>query len=308
MKMRKWPLITLLLLFFAGNVFAQSFDSSIFQAPIQMDEVVIKAVRDGWDVQGFMRRVRDDTTFYKAFRSLHLVEYTALNDIKVLDSKGHVTASWNCKTRQHIKKGCRSMDLLEEQVTGDFFKRKRVYRYYTAELYASLFFTNGTICGEDDIVKGALQAEKGGQLEKNKYRLKQLMFNPGAKVPGVPLMGDKAQIFEPDIAKMYDFKLSSEIYNNVECYVFSAVPKDKYKDDVVYNLFTTWFRKADYAIMQRDYSLSYNPMVYDFDVVMKVKMTSVHGKLLPSFISYDGNWHVFTKKRERVKFTTNINY
>jgi hypothetical protein len=305
--MYKWVLI-LLLSGVCGVVHAQFKDSSIFQLPVQMDEVVVSAVRKGWDVKGFMKRVREDTTFYKAFRSLHLISYTAINDIKVLDGKNKVKASWFSKTKQNFKNGCRTMDLLEEKVTGDFFKQKREYRYYTAQLYASLFFTQGRICNENDIVKGALQPEGKSQLDKNKYRLKQLMFNPGAKLPGVPLMGDKAQIFEPDIAKMYDFKLTSAEYNNEECYVFTAVPKDKYKDDVIYDLFTTWFRKADYAIVQRDYSLSYNPTIYDFDVKMKVKMTQVNNKLLPYYISYDGNWHVFSKKRERVRFTTHITF
>lgn len=303
--MIRWMLIFLCVGFPAT---AQIKDTSIFEYPIQMDEVVIKAVNSGWDVSAFIKRVREDTTFYKAFRSLHLVNYIAVNHIDILDSRGKIKSSYYSKTKQNVRNGCRTMDILEEKVTGDFYKRNNEYRYYTAELYATLFFTRGKICNENNIVKDALRLDGKGQLEKNKYRLKMLMFNPGAKVPGVPLMGDKAQIFEPDIAEMYDFKLLSEIYNGEECYVFSAVPKEKYKDEVVYNIFTTWFRKTDYAILQRDYSLSYNPRVYDFDVKMKVKMTQANGMLLPSYISYDGDWHVFSKKRERVKFTTAIGY
>lgn len=294
------------LLCFSVLAQAQFRDSSVFSAPIQMDEVVIKAVNSGWDVKGFMKRVEQDTTFYKAFRSLHLLPYTAVHNISVLDKEGHVKASYRGKTQQHRKNNCRTMTVLEEKVTGDFFKNKRAYRYYTAALYASLFFTEGTVCNENDIVKGALKPEGNSRFEKSKYQLKQLMFNPGAKIQGVPLMGDKAQIFEPSVARMYDFKLTSAVYKGEDCYVFSAVPKEKYKDDVVYNVFTTWFRKSDYAIVQRDYSLSYSPMVYDFDVKMQVKMTQAGGKMVPGFISYDGNWHVFAKNRERVKFTTEM--
>jgi hypothetical protein len=119
-------------------------------------------------------------------------------------------------------------------------------------------------------------------------------------------MGDKAAIFEPDVDKMYDFKLLSEMHDGVECYVFKAIPKKEYADDVVYNELTTWFRKTDYAIVARDYSLSYKTLVYDFDVRMKVRTMLVNGKLLPQYIAYDGNWHVFSKKRERVRFTTTI--
>lgn len=301
-------LLTILLLFVCLTTKAQFKDSSIFEVPLKMDEVVVKAVRGGWDVKGFIRRVKEDTTFYKAFRSLRLMSYTAVNDIKVLNDKGGVRAFYYSKTRQNVSGGCRTMQVLEEKTSGDFYKRGKEYRYYTAELFASLFFTEGKICGENDIVAGALKQQGKGQLEKNKYRLKQLMFNPGSKISGVPMMGDKAQIFEPDVAKMYDFKLSSEEHNGVDCYVISAIPKKQYLDDVVYDKFTTWFRKTDYAILQRDYSLSYKTVAYDFDVDMSVRMTQQGKRLLPSFISYNGNWHVFSKKRERVRFTVNLDY
>lgn len=287
---------------------AQRYDSSIFSFPVQMDEVVINAARGGWDVAGFIRRVKTDTTFYKAFRSLHLVPYTSTNDIRVYDKKGNVQASLNSKTRQNISKGCRTMDVLQEKVTGDFYKRNKKYNYYTAELYAYLFFTEGKVCNEDDVVAGMMNERGKGQLEKSKYQLKQLIFNPGSKVAGVPFMGDKAAIFDPDVAKLYNFHLLSDEYAGTDCYVFKAIPKKGKEGDVVYKELTTWFRKSDYAILARDYTLSYNTVLYDFDVHIKARTSQVGGKLLPTRLEYDGNWHVFTKKRERVKFTTSISY
>jgi hypothetical protein len=88
--------------------------------------------------------------------------------------------------------------------------------------------------------------------------------------------------------------------------VFRAVPKKEYVDEVVYNDLTTWFRKSDYTILARDYSLSYKAGVYDFDVNMKVRTQQIGSRLIPARIEYDGNWHVFGKKRERVWFTTVI--
>jgi len=273
-----------------------------------MDDVVVSATRKGWDLQGFIRRVKTDTTFYKAFRSLHLVSYNAVNDIKVYDKGGKVKASLYSKTKQTATNGCRTMQVLEEKTTGDFYNRRRQYNYYTAELYAYLFFTVGKVCGEDNTVAGMLNVKGKGQMEKSKAQLKQLMFNPGGHIKGVPFMGDKAAIFEPDVAKRYDFKLTSEEYAGQACYVFRAVPKKGQEKNVVYNDFATWFRKSDYAIVARDYSLSYNTAVYDFDVNMKVKLEQKGKYLLPMRIDYDGNWYVFTKGRERVKFTAIFSY
>lgn len=304
--MRKYLAAILILIYSC----AHAQDTSRFAYPIQMDEVVISAANDGWDVQGFINRVQNDTTFYKAFKSMRITSYNATNDIRVYNKRGRVTASLYSLTQQKAWNGCRTMDVLSEQVNGNFYKdkEKKEYRYYTAELYAYLFFTEDTLCGQDDIVGNAMNDVEDGRIGKHKYKLKQLIFNPGSKVAGVPFMGDKAAIFEPDIAERYNFKLSSEMYDGEDCYVFRAVPKAEYRDDVVYNNLATWFRKDDYSIVARDYSLSYSTLGYDFDVRMKVRTRQMGDKLLPVKIEYDGNWHVFTQKRERVKFVATIVY
>lgn len=302
--MRK--LLIILLLLCSGFISDAQVDSSIFRYPIEMDEVVIRD--PSFDIQGFMRRVRTDTTFYKAFRSLRMTNYSAINDIKVFNKKGKVKASLHSRTKQARSKGCRTMKTEEETVTGDFYKRNGDYRYYTAELYAYLFFTKGSVCGESDVVAGYLNERGKGAIEKSIFQLKQLIFNPGAKINGIPMMGDKAAIFEPDQAKRYDFKVYSETYAGIDCYVFKAIPKEGEKGKVVYNDLTTWFRKSDYSIVARDYSLSYNTLAYDFDVRMKVRTQLIGGKLIPTRIDYDGDWHVFTQDRERVKFTAQFTF
>ncbi len=294
--------------FFPERSFGQGKDTSIFAFPIQLDEYTLQASRDGWDIAGFIQRIKNDTTFYKAFKNLRITPHTASNDIRILGKKNEVIASLQSKTKQNISKGCRSMQVLEEKVSGDFYNRKKEYNYYTAELYAYLFFTEKPVCGESNVVAGTENMKGKGEMEKRKWQLKQLIFNPGSKVAGVPFAGNKAAIFEPDVAKMYDFKLILAEYGGEDCYLFTAVPKKEYRNDVVYNELSTWFRKSDYAIVARDYSLSYKTWVYDFDVRMKVRLKEINGQLLPSRISYGGNWRVATKGRERAQFTTLLNY
>ena len=291
-----------------AKILAQGKDTSIFALPIQLDEYVLQASRSGWDIAGFIQRIKNDTTFYKAFKTLRITPHTATNDIRIFGKKNEVIASLYSRTRQNVNNGCRTMQVMEEKTTGDFYNRKDEYNYYTAELYAYLFFTNKPVCGETNIVAGTENIRGKGEMEKRKWQLKQLIFNPGSKVAGVPFAGNKAAIFEPDVAKMYDFKLMLAEYDGEDCYLFMATPKKEYKKDVVYNELSTWFRKSDYAIVARDYSLSYKTWVYDFDVRMKVRLKEINGRLLPSRISYAGNWHVATKQRERAQFTTVLSY
>lgn len=289
---------------------AQEVDTTAFYENITLDTVIVRARNEGFDVPNFIRLIREDTTFYKAFKTMRLKSYNAENYINCFNKKGESEATLVSETKQIYRDGCRTMKTLEEKVTGDFYTKKGAYNYFTAQLYASLFFTSGKVCNENNIVRGSMSRELSGlnRIEKSKVQLKLLMFNPGANIPGLPFIGNKVGIFEPDVAKMYDFSLSAEMKHGVETYKFAAVPKPEYRKKVVINRFITWFNPDNYAIIARDYSLSYDALGYDFDVDMYVTLRQVGKDLLPAFIQYRGNWKVVTKSRERVNFKAEFTY
>lgn len=306
MQIPKSIAATMWCLLFCAPVFAQIPDSSsIFRLPVQLDSFV---VRSGFDIQKFIRRVQTDTTFYKSFRSMHFKQYTANNQINIFDKHGDLAASLKSVTRQNLTNGCRMTTVINEQTTGDFYKRHRTYNYYTAELFASLFFAPTPVCNETDIVAGVLDEAPPGQIEKRKYELKLLIFNPGSRIRGMPFMAGRQSIFDEDEAAKYNFSVSVDKYNDTDCYLFKILPKPGFENKVIYNELTTWFRKSDYSIVARNYALSYHTLVYDFDVRMQVRTQQIGDKLYPTYISYDGNWHVFIQKRERVKFSIDITY
>src|SRR5205823_1015063 len=128
----------------------------------------------------------------KAFRSLHIIEFSSFNDIRMLNKNGSTKASWYSKTIQHRQNGCRTMEIADQQTTGDFFDKKGNFNYTTGEMYASIFLTKGRVCGEDNIVTGKSFNTNGKSgIEKHKEQLKMLFFNPGRKIPGIPFIGDK---------------------------------------------------------------------------------------------------------------------
>lgn len=294
----------------ATTSFGQEVDTTAFSENITLDTFIVRARNEGFDVPNFIRLIKEDTTFYKAFKTMRLKSYNAENYINCLNKKGESAASLVSETKQIYRDGCRTMRTLEEKVTGDFYTKKGAYNYFTAQLYASLFFTSGKVCNENNTVRGSMSRELSGlnRVEKSKVQLKLLMFNPGANIPGLPFIGNKVGIFEPDVAKMYEFSLSAETKNGVETYKFAAVPKPEYRKKVVINRFITWFNPNNYAIIARDYSLSYDALGYDFDVDMYVTLRQVGEDLLPAFIQYRGNWKVVTKARERVNFKAEFTY
>ncbi|HMZ45766.1 MAG TPA: hypothetical protein PLU36_03075 [Chitinophagaceae bacterium] len=268
-------------------------------------------VRNNFDYKKILQQIKEDTTFYKAFKNLRILGYTAFNDIKMLNKKDKIIASLFSKTIQTRNNNCRTMQVLEENVTGNFYDKNGNFNYTTANMYASLFFTNGTVCNENNIVAGNTfsTANKKG-MEKHKEQLKMLFFNPGKKIPGIPFIDNKIDLYDNAAQKIYNYTLDLQEKGGKIYYVFSIIPKEKLglfkADNVVIDEMVTWFDQKTMEVVYRSYSLSYNAGVYDFDVNMEVEMTNHNGYIVPKTLRYRGNWDVMFKKREKALFTATL--
>jgi hypothetical protein len=299
-------LLVCCILAMAVQAAAQDTSVIIDEKRFTLSEVV---VRNNFDYRALLKQIQEDTSFYKSFRNLRILGFTSYNDIKLLDRKGGLKASLFSKTRQNHAGGCRTMDVLEETTAGDFYDRDHDYNYMTAELYAGLFFTKGKICGENNIVKGhVLQVNDKKGMDKHREQLKMLFFNPGKKIPGIPFIGEKLDLYDESAHKLYDYKLDVQEFHGGLSYVFSIKPKeDKVKSDrVVVDEMTTWFDMKTLEVQARNYSLSYKAGVYDFDVHMEVEMTKFNGLTVPKILRYRGDWAALFKKRERAIFTATL--
>lgn len=269
-------------------------------------------VRNNLDYASLLRRIKNDTTFYKAFRTLRVIEYGAYNYINIPDKKGASKATYSSKTFQHRANGCRTTEFAEQKTTGDFFDSKGNYNYTTGEMYAGLFFTKGKVCGENNIVTGSVISTAGKSgTDKHKEQLKMLFFNPGKKIPGIPFIGNKLDLYDDDAHKLYDYKLDYIAYKGSYAYVFSIKPKPDLgffkRNDIVVDEMTTWFDAKSMEVLARVYKLSYKAIAYDFDVDMEVEMAHTpDGQLVPKVMRYKGNFGIMFKKRERGEFTATL--
>ena len=302
--MRNLIFILLFILPAAQIVSAQDSTFQLGKKIIVLKEVVLN---NKLNVPAFIQQIKSDSTFYKAFRNLHLINFSSINDIRMMNKKGEAIATLHSKSNQIRTGNCRSMQVPEESTTGDFYNNDGSYNYYTANMYASLFFTKGSICGEDNIVTGRAFSTSGKSgMEKHKDQLKMLFFNPGRKISGLPFMSSKTAIYDDEIAEAYDMSIDMEEYNKISCYVFRQKVVPGKEDNVVVDEMTTWFDEQTMEVVARNYSLSYDAAVYDFKVQMEVKMTHVGNLLVPELIRYNGNWKAIFKKRERGIFTATL--
>jgi hypothetical protein len=297
----------LLLLLVTTTVAAQEKKDTQFVSGkniITLSEVVLD---NKLNVPAFITHVKNDTSFYKAFRNLRILQFSAINDIRINNADGEIKASLNSKTKQLRSTNCRSMQVLEEKTTGDFYDDNHAYKYYTAQMYASLFFTRDSVCGENNIVTGTDFSTSGKSgMEKHKEQLKKLFFNPGKKINGIPFLSNKTAIFEGDIADRYDMDIDMDVYNGRNCYIFKQTVRPGNEGKVVIDEMTTWFDEKSFDVMGRNYSLSYDAGVYDFKVQMEVVLTKFGEYLVPSLLRYNGNWKAIFKPRERGVFTATL--
>jgi hypothetical protein len=275
---------------------------------VTLKEVV---VRSNLNVPAFIDRVKNDTSFHKAFKNLKILGYTALNDIRMLNKDNQQKASLQSRTVQSVQHGCRSMQTFDEKTTGDIYDKYGNYNYYTLQMYAGLFWAKDTICGENNIVaeeEFSLKNKSG--LEKHKEQLKMLIFNPGKRVPGIPFMGDKTAMFEDNLAEYYDYIIDLDELNGEWCYVFTAKARDNLtrsqRDNIVINSMTSWFDQKTMDIVKRNYDLSYDAGVYDFNVQIETELKKFGDYLVPTVLRYTGEWDVVFKKREKAVFTATL--
>ena len=286
--------------------FSQNKDTAVLidNRYVTLSNVV---VNNKLNVSTFIKRVQSDTSFYKAFKNLRILGYTAINDVRMLKSENKYSATLHSKTKQYRVGNCRKMKTLEEEFSGDFFDEKHNLNYYTAQLYSSLFFTKDSVCNENNIVgKETFDVKNKSGMEKHKEQLKMLFFNPGKKIKGLPFMSNKTAIYDKDLENSYDMYVDVDVHNGVNCYLFKQVVKPGKEDNVVLDEMNTWFNDSTFEIVGRTYSLNYDAGFYDFKVFMEVEMTKYKDLLVPNLIKYNGNWKAIFKKRERGVFTATL--
>ena len=302
------PFLLIMGMFILSQLRAQDTSYKVANQFFTLTEAI---VRNNFDYKDILEKIKKDTSFYKAFKTLRTIGYSSFNHIEMYDKNQKMEASLDSRTRQNKIGLCRTMDVLEEKTFGKIRDRNGEYNYMTPSLYASLFFTKGQICGETNIVKGKKRSIQGSGMDKAKEQLKMLFFNPGEKIPGIPMIGNKLDLYDDDAHELYTYRLDYVDYHGKLAYVFEIKPKEDLgffsKDRVVVDQMITWFNPTNLEVLGRNYSLSYKAGVYDFNVQMEVEMTyTPNGLLVPKILRYKGDWDVVFKKRERGLFTATL--
>jgi len=275
-------------------------------AIVFLDSFVVTASQQGFVVEDFIDIIQEDESFFQAFHNLRLQEHQASNSLQFFDRKRRQRASYDNLIHQQVVDKCRTMEVLEETIEGDFFTRKsaRKHNYYTARMHESVFFTEGEIC--EKRTTPIISSENLSGIQKHINELKKLVFQPGKAVE-VPLIGGKTAIFEKDMLPYYQFYIQQDTFTHARpCYTFivSATPNKRSSKTIIKYL-KTWFDQETFQVLGRHYHLQYSGVV-GFDVKMRATIQQVGDDYIPATIEYEGTWKVPLQKRETGAFKVEI--
>ena len=283
-------------------------DEKIYNS-IELDTLTIFAQNE-FDTKVFIQIIKDDTTFYQAFKNLRYYPHKALGDLWVYNKREKEKAIEKISVTQHLDKPYMWQDRKTIYSSGKLRTKKGKYRFTTAEIYYDIFFPSDTILVATEI--STLKEESVRNNKKSKYihDLKLMLFNPGEDISGVPIVGKKMSIFDNDMIEYYDYKVSIINFNGTECYQFSCVAKPEHKEyKTVIKYLTTVFEKETMAVLNRQYSMQYKSILFQFDVKINVRNEMANGIIIPLSISYTGYWDIPFKTQEKIAFTiTNSGY
>jgi hypothetical protein len=271
---------------------------------VTIDEVVISAAIEDFDVNDFISQVVEDTTFYQAFLNLKYFPHQIEGDMVVYEKDETEAATLFRIANQRLTPSeIKTIEIIVEESNGKIRRNNGNWRYLTAEVYDDVFFPTHDHKVSNTMVAKEQELVTGSKMEKHKAQLKKMLFNPGQPIDNVPFIGDKLAIFSQEMVPYYDYAIFLQDYaDSIPCIVFSSYVKGGQEDEVVIQDMTSYFHRETGEVIAREYRLAHYTLFFDFDIKIKVQNKLQDGWLLPVTVSYDGWWDIPFKKPEIIKF------
>jgi hypothetical protein len=294
------PYLLLFILFVAFRAHGQDVVKVV-----TLEGVTIQAVEDDFDTEAFIEKVRADSTFYLAFKAMNFYPSTYMAWLKVF-KKGEKERGYVNRIAQRFREGdWMWVELLEEEVEGKIQKKNGEYKYLTAETWNDVFFPESKQRVSMNITRDFEKERGQSNVEKHQQEVKQMMFNPGNEVAGIPFIGKKMGIFEEDMHEYYTYSVYTAMYqDSIQCLVFAAEAKPEFRDGkTVIKSLTTYFEQSSFEVMQREVFLEYKSLPIDFEIFIRVENHHYKDILLPKMIYYKGFFDIPFMKKEEVEFS-----
>jgi len=253
------------------------------------------------NVQDFIDAVLADTGFYQAFRNMKKYSFIGENYIYTYDKNNKINGKLYRKFKRVEANGKQSIDYIAKRDSGNVYKKDGKYQLYTVNMFDYIFMNAyKTGYGSGSMIQGKPDSKD----QSYKDKLKTLIFAPGHRVDGIPFISNKTEIFSPDMRPLYDYQFARGTYlDSIPVYRFRVVQKASTSNsDVVIKELTTIFDTRTFQILGRYVNIQYHNMFIDLDVKMNMELDKFNGDLVPTKVTYQGDWNIPFHKDEKASF------
>ncbi len=253
----------------------------------------------------FIQQMLNDKSFYEAFRNMKKFSFTADNRIYSYDKKNKINGKIYRRI-YHNNEGAYKMQMLAKSDSGDVYKKNGKYQMYTVEMFDYIFMN---AYNSDFVPSEPISGKSGESNESYKDKLKTLIFSPGRPIKGVPFISGKTELFTANMRQYYNYEYFKGTYlDSIPVYRLKITVKPGLsnwtKNGLMIKEMTTIFDMRDLQILGRYIDMRQSNLLFDFDVKMNIELGyfGENRDLLPTKITYNGNWDIPTKARERASF------
>jgi len=289
---------------FAINAQTAPYDG--LMEAIWLDSMTITAKKSGFNVNNFIDMVREDTSFYQAFKNLRIISHDASHNQEFFNEKGKSTDFYSAKTQLIPSGSCKEIKYITKEKSKTYIKNNGERRYLTAKLYERVFLPSGKIC--PNTISEGTSNKKEGIIDYYYGELKRFIFQPGEKA-NIPLIGSKTALFSNKMRKYYQYGIESKNYSDgTPCYVFTIKVKDEYAGrKTVIKFMETYFSRKDFQVMGREYAVEYPGPFFSFNIRVNVDLDYLGKKqYIPKLVSYSGEWDIPGRTKEIGKFKMQV--
>jgi len=253
------------------------------------------------NAQDFIDAVLADTGFFQAFRNMKKYSFIGENYIYTYDKNNKINGKIYRKFKRIEANGKQSIEYIAKRDSGKVYKKDGKYQLYTVNMFDYIFMNAyKTGYGSGSMISGKPDSKD----QSYKDKLKILIFAPGHRVDGIPFISSETEIFSPDMRPLYDYQFARGTYlDSIPVYRFRVVQKASTSNsDVVIKELTTIFDIRTFQILGRYVNIQYHNMFIDLDVKMNMELNKFNGDLVPTKVTYQGDWNIPFHKDEKASF------
>lgn len=264
---------------------------------ILLESIDIRPGQDSIPLEEVIQIIMTDTSYYQSFRATRKPGYSSEGQFQDAEEPS-IQMSRQAKSIETMGRG--KIKRTAEVNHKKIINRRGRYKYLTARMYDKVFFPTTSYPLNTELNR-EFDTDDGSRMDQFENQLKQLLFNPGAPIPGVPFMADRLAIFSEEMIPKYRFEVWLTSINGIGCIGFKATAKEPEDNSTVIKELTTYIEEARMQVKERTYRMAFSNLFLSFNIFIETQV-ELGAEPYLKWVKYDGGFDLPFTAPENVQF------